>query len=100
MRLSSHQTTLLTAIASGDTLKVHRTVDGDKSYRLHPLNGAPPREIASADAVTLERNGLIVSNMKFPAATFQITERGVQQTRRAARPSRRRPLSGDGAAGR
>lgn len=77
-RLSSHQTALLAAVAAGDVLKVHRTVDGAKTYRLHPLDNKPARDLAAADVVTLERNGLIASNMKFPAATFLLTERGAQ----------------------
>jgi hypothetical protein len=76
-RLSEDQRALLHAIAAGDTLKVHRTVDGEKVYRLHPLEGSSEREIAPADAEKLLTLGLIDSNMKFPAATFLITPKGV-----------------------
>ncbi len=76
-RLRGQQRALLRAIAFGDTLKVHRTVDGEKVYRLHPLDGSPEQEIAPTDAEQLLTQGFIESNMKFPAATFLITPKGV-----------------------
>lgn len=76
-RLNAQQRSLLAAVAAGDVLKVHRTVDGEKVYRLHPLDGAPEVEIAPRDVEMLLRQGLIDSNMKFPAATFLITPKGV-----------------------
>ena len=80
-RLSAQQRQLLAAIAAGDSLKVHRTVDGEKVYRLRPLDGSPEQEIAPKDAEALLRQGLVESNMKFPAATFLITPKGVQASR-------------------
>lgn len=80
-RLNAQQRHLLAAVAAGDTLKVHRTVDGEKVYRLHPLDGSPEIEVASRDAEALLAQGLIESNMKFPAATFLITPKGVQAAR-------------------
>jgi hypothetical protein len=68
---------MLTAIADGATLKVHRTLDGDKAYRLHPLDG-PPSNVSPAAVEGLERRGLLKSNMKFPAATFVLTQKGQQ----------------------
>ncbi len=66
---------ILRAMLDGATLKVHRTLDGKKTYTLHPLNG--PDEIVDRAAIeTLKRHGLIASNMKFPAATYVLTERG------------------------
>jgi hypothetical protein len=80
-RLNAQQRHLLAAIAAGDTLKVHRTVDGEKVYRLHPLDDSAEIEIAPKDAEALLTQGLIDSNMKFPAATFLITPKGVQAAR-------------------
>ena len=80
-RLNSQQRHLLAAIAGGDTLKVHRTVDGEKVYRLHPLDGLPEIGVVPKDAEALLTQGLIDSNMKFPAATFLITPKGVQAAR-------------------
>lgn len=69
------QLRLLRTMAAGHVLKVHRTLDGVKTYRLHRLDGG--EETVSARVVRgLERRGLIESNMKFPAATFLLTERG------------------------
>ncbi len=60
---------------AGATLKAHRTLDGTKLYTLHPLDG--PAEIVDRAAVeTLKRRGLIASNLKFPAATYLLTEEG------------------------
>ncbi len=73
--LGGSQRALLRALAEGHVLKVHRTVDGAKVYRLHRLDGQT--EIVPGGVVRgLERRGLIESNMKFPAATFMLTERG------------------------
>jgi len=61
----------------GATLKAHRTLDGEKTHRLHPLNGEP--EIVERRVVeSLVDFGLIQSNLKFPAATYVLTEDGVQ----------------------
>lgn len=73
--LSPEETHLLLTIAQGATLKVHRTMDGAKEYRVHPLRGtahAVPAPVVTA----LDKRGFIDSNMKFPAATFILTERG------------------------
>ncbi len=67
---------ILRAMLDGATLKAHRTLDGEKTYTLHPLDG--PDEIVDRAAVeTLKRHGLIASNMKFPAAMYVLTERGI-----------------------
>lgn len=67
---------VLRAMLAGATLKAHRTVDGQKTHMLHPLVG--PAEVVDRAAVeTLVRHGLIASNMKFPAATYVLTERGI-----------------------
>ena len=60
----------------GATLKVHRTLDGEKVHQLHPLDGEP--ETIRRDLVeSLVALGLIQSNLKFPAATYVLTEKGV-----------------------
>ncbi len=60
----------------GATLKVHRTLDGEKTHILHPLDG--PAEAADRAAVeSLRQHGLIVSNMKFPVATYMLTEKAL-----------------------
>ncbi len=61
---------------AGATLKAHRTVDGTKTHMLHPLDG-PAEPVDRAAVETLKQHGLIASNMKFPAATYVLTERGV-----------------------
>ena len=74
-RLAARQQRLLSALAAGSTLKAHRTVEGAKIYRLHPLHGAA-EEIPAVDVESLQRQGLVESNMKFPAAVFLLTEKG------------------------
>ncbi|GAB4425133.1 MAG: hypothetical protein Kow0031_04520 [Anaerolineae bacterium] len=75
MKLSAAEITVLTGLAEGRTLKSHRNLDGEKAYRLHPLDGLPqPVDWAVVDA--LKRRGLIDSNKKFPAATYLLTEKG------------------------
>jgi hypothetical protein len=90
-RLTPAQARLLAAVAQGDTLKVHRTLDGAKGYRLHPLAAAPaqpPQAVAAADVEALVAQGLLASNMKFPAAAFLLTDRGSAWLRaHAGRPS-------------
>lgn len=76
MRLSTAQRTILAAMQAGDRLKVHRAVDGDKSYRLHRLDDNHAWAVASTAVDGLARAGLIESNMKFPAATFLLTDKG------------------------
>ena len=70
VRLTASQRSLWEAVQRGDVLKVHRTLDGDKTHILHPLDRSPARLIAARDVEALVRNGLVASNMKFPAATF------------------------------
>lgn len=78
MRPTAAHLTLLRALRDGATLKVHRTLDGEKVHRLHPLEGEPvPVDRDLVDQ--LVRAGLIVSNMKFPAATYLLTEEGVRE---------------------
>jgi N-dimethylarginine dimethylaminohydrolase len=73
VRLSEEQRRILQAMRDGAMLKAHRTVDGEKVHRLHPLEGLP-EAVDSRDVESLKRRGLIVSNMKFPAAMYLLTE--------------------------
>lgn len=68
---------VLNAIANGATLKAHRALDGSKIHKLHPLQGDTvmiPRTVVRM----LEQQGWVRSNMKFPAATYLLTEKGWQ----------------------
>lgn len=76
MRLTAEQAAMLTALQAGDRLNVHRTVDGAKVYRLHRLDSTGAVAVDGADVDSLLRAGLIESNMKFPAATFLLTDKG------------------------
>jgi hypothetical protein len=76
MRLTTDQRALLVALQQGDRLKVHRTLDGAKSYRLHRLDNSGSTEVDGALVDSLVRAGLIESNLKFPAAAFLLTDKG------------------------
>jgi hypothetical protein len=76
MSLTPAQRTLLRAIRDGATLKAHRDLDGQKTHLLHPLTGNPAP--VSAELVeSLRVHGLIQSNLKFPAATYVLTDRAL-----------------------
>ncbi len=74
-RLTGPQKELLRALLDGWTLKSHRTLDGEKTYRLHGLSG---EEVEIVDGLVDDLAGadLIQSNLKFPAATYLLTNRG------------------------
>ena len=74
-RLTDPQKAVLAALRQGWTLKSHRTLDGQKAYRLHALTGEVI-EVADATVNGLAAAALIQSNQKFPAATYLLTERG------------------------
>jgi hypothetical protein len=79
MKLSGEQRRILQALQQGCHLKVHRTLDGAKVYRLHgaPSGGEEIAEEVNAGLVeALERGGYLQSNLKFPAAALLLTERG------------------------
>lgn len=81
-RISPKHQKILSALAEGATLKAHRTMDGVKYHCLHRLNGEIVPVAESAVAL-LESRGLVKSNMKFPAATYLLTDKGkkiVQQS--------------------
>jgi hypothetical protein len=82
VRLSSRQKELLVALQNGSRLQVHRTVDGEKRYRLYAAGNAGGKdtaaEVAPADVAYLEHHHLVESNMKFPAANFLLTDGGAE----------------------
>lgn len=71
---------LLAALRGGAVLKVHRTLDGVKVYRLHGRGPGEGEVIAARLVDSLERGGFLQSNMKFPAATLLLTEKGLAAT--------------------
>lgn len=92
MQQNREQRRILQALLSGCHLKVHRTVDGAKEYRLHgsTADGVPAAEVLAPGPVeALERRGYLQSNLKFPAASLLLTERGVQA---ASAPALLRPI--------
>ena len=74
---SAQQTNVLQALLCGDTLKSHRYFDGGKEFLLHRLNG-DATSVSAQVVRSLEENGCLHSNQKFPAATLMLTERGRQ----------------------
>jgi hypothetical protein len=77
IKLTAEHKRVLRSLASGSTLKVHRTLDGAKIYKLHPLDGADSEIVDNKLAEYLLQHKLIASNMKFPAATYLLTDQGV-----------------------
>lgn len=69
---------VLRSLAAGWTLKAHRTLDGEKTYRLHPLGEAQAQQVQPGAVESLRDHGLIDSNKKFPAATYLLTDKGRQ----------------------
>ena len=76
MKYSSAQAAILRAMSAGATLKSHRTLNGEKTHKLHPLDGTP-QAVDRRAVESLRRKGLIQSNQKFPAATYLLTDRGL-----------------------
>lgn len=74
-RLTDLQKAVLAALWEGWTLKSHRTLDGQKVYRLHGLSGEV-KEVADGAVDTLVAAQLVQSNLKFPAATYLLTQKG------------------------
>ena len=75
MKLSASQKELLTTLAQGHTIKSHRFLDGRKLFRLHGPGG-PLHELAPDLVTSLYDSGLLATNMKFPAATFFLSDAG------------------------
>lgn len=77
MRLSDAQRALLAALQAGERLQVQRTLDGAKLHLLHRDGGDVTEAVAPDVVDSLVRAGLIESNMKFPTATFLLTDKGL-----------------------
>ncbi|MEX1019955.1 MAG: hypothetical protein WDZ49_09870 [Litorilinea sp.] len=77
-RSTPAQLEILRALVHGAHLKSHRTVDGDKVYSLHRADGTVQTTVAMHDVAMLRAQGLLVGNMKFPAATYLLTQAGWQ----------------------
>ncbi len=75
MPLTPAQSELLHAIATGLTLKSHRDLEGNKEYRLHTPAGQSTR-VTWEVVESLQSDGLIDSNKKFPSATYWLTDAG------------------------
>lgn len=74
---------------AGSTLKAIRTLDGAKIHVLEPPEGKA-EVLDSAVVEGLKQAGLIASNMKFPAASYLLTEHGARAAASLARSSQRR----------
>ena len=98
MRLTTEQQEVLAALQTGQHLKVHRTPDGLKRYHLHRVDGSVAGNVSAGIVDRLERGGFIESNMKFPAATFLLTEKGNSAATRIT-GSRQSPAGPRGAGG-
>jgi len=79
MGLSPVAKQIIVAMQQGATLKAHRTLDGEKLHQIHPLQDAA-FVVPTAAVRELEQRGWLRSNMKFPAATYLLTEQGSQAT--------------------
>ncbi len=84
-RLTDAQKQLLRNMLNGWTLKSHRMLDGEKAYRLHGLAGEES-EVADATVEGLVAKSLLQSNLKFPAASYLLTEKGRSLAIRLAKP--------------
>lgn len=82
-RISPEQQSVLRALAEGATLKAHRTMDGAKEHRVHTLHGKT-FVVSESTINALKRRRLIDSNMKFPAATYLLTDKGKRAIRQLA----------------
>jgi hypothetical protein len=76
MRLGKAEQQVLCALISGQHLKSHRTLDGQKQYALHDAANLHATPVEAAVVNRLRDRGLIVGNMKFPAATYLLTPPG------------------------
>ena len=69
---------VLRALVSGYELKSHRYLDGRKVYTLHDTATDATRPVHVATIDHLRERGLIIGNMKFPAATYMLTSEGAR----------------------
>ena len=76
MKLSEPARRVLIALAEGIVLKSHRTMDGEKVYQLHVMDGSPLETVELDVMELLKELHLIDSNKKFPAASYLLTDQG------------------------
>lgn len=74
--LSKAEKHLLIALSQGAQLKAHRYLDGHKVHKLYDVESAAEEVVEDQVVDGLLQRGLIYSNMKFPAATYLLTEAG------------------------
>lgn len=82
-RRTAAERALLTALLGGAVLKAHRDLDGTKIHKLHQPNQSPI-VVNESTVRRLEQQQLIQSNLKFPAATYLLTEQGAALAREHA----------------
>lgn len=75
MKLSPTQLHVIRALAQGCALRSHRFLDGEKVFKLY-LPGERVETVRSSTVAVLERERLIYSNHKFPAAAYTLTDKG------------------------
>ena len=78
MRLGREEKKVLRALVSGYQLRSHRYLDGEKHYALHDTATDATEQVSVHTVDRLRELGLIVGNMKFPAATYMLTINGEQ----------------------
>lgn len=76
MELFDSHERVLRALADGLVLKAHRTLDGEKTYRIHALDGIALEVVDNKTMGDLKIWKLIDSNKKFPAASYLLTDKG------------------------
>jgi hypothetical protein len=75
VKLSKAEAQILRALLDSHALKSHRYLDGTKIHQLHSLAGeAEPVQKHVVDV--LQKRGFVISNQKFPAATYSLTAQG------------------------
>lgn len=74
--LSNDEKRVLAALLQGAYLKAHRSLDGEKVHKLHYSENGQIEIIADAIVERLLKRNYLCSNMKFPAATYVLTEVG------------------------
>jgi hypothetical protein len=90
-RANQEEKAVLRALVSGYQLKSHRYLNGQKEYTLHDTATDATRPVQAATVDRLRDAGLIVGNMKFPAATYMLTING-ERVAASLTPSPLRPL--------
>lgn len=74
--MSMEEKRLLSALVQGAQLKAHRYLDGKKVHRLHWSDTEKTETVADSVVERLLQREFVSSNMKFPAATYMLTETG------------------------